>query len=255
MRKTGSAGKPYPYVDVRLSDEERAAGARAERLRRLLAQPGGDRRGVLRDGWLHTGDIAELDEEGYYRILGRLKDMFISGGENVYPAEVESALHEHPPSPRPPSSACRTSAGARSASRSSWPREQVAEDELVEHCRDRLARYKVPKRVDFVDALPQSAMNKVLKSELRARVERGGDGVTGPRPTPLPTNVEGKELTSRGAATRTRAARSRRDGASPSSATTTRRSSRSPRRPASPRARSTSTSPASRRSSRSSCAT
>ena len=73
----------------------RAARPRPERLRRLLAQPGGDR-GAFADGWLRTGDVAECDDEGYYRIKGRLKDMYISGGENVYPAEVEAVLHEHP---------------------------------------------------------------------------------------------------------------------------------------------------------------
>ena len=94
MRKMGSAGKPYPYVEVRL-------GAESELLvRGPNVFPGYWRNpdataAVLRDGWLHTGDVAEVDDEGCYRIRGRLKDMYISGGENVYPAEVESVLHEH----------------------------------------------------------------------------------------------------------------------------------------------------------------
>ena len=170
MRKMGSAGKPYPYVDVRL-------GAESELLvRGPNVFPGYWRNpeataAVLRDGWLHTGDVAEVDDEGCYRIRGRLKDMFISGGENVYPAEVESALHEH---------ASVADAAVLGVPDERWgevgvafvvAKEQVTEEALVEHCRDRLARYKVPKRVVFVDALPMSAMNKVLKDELRALVE------------------------------------------------------------------------------------
>ena len=97
VRKLGFAGKPYPFVDVRLSDERtscRCAG------RTCSPATGGTREATAEafteDGWLRTGDIAEADEEGFYRIKGRLKDMYISGGENVYPAEVEAVLHEHP---------------------------------------------------------------------------------------------------------------------------------------------------------------
>ena len=119
MRKMGSAGKPYPYVDVRLGEESELL------VRGPNVFPGYWRNpeataAVLRDGWLHTGDVAEVDDEGCYRIRGRLKDMFISGGENVYPAEVESvAARARRRRGRGRRSACRTSAGARSASRSS----------------------------------------------------------------------------------------------------------------------------------------
>src|SRR4029078_9985235 len=86
---------PYAYVDVRLGEESELL------VRGPNVFPGYWRNpeataAVLRDGWLHTGDVAEVDDEGCYRIRGRLKDMYISGGENVYPAEVESVLHEHP---------------------------------------------------------------------------------------------------------------------------------------------------------------
>ena len=126
---------------------------------------------VLRDGWLHTGDVAEVDDEGCYRIRGRLKDMFISGGENVYPAEVESVLHEHAAVADAPSSACRTSAGARSASRSS-SRSEPVDRRGARRALPRAARAGTRCRSAcvFVDALPMSAMNKVLKDELRALV-------------------------------------------------------------------------------------
>jgi fatty-acyl-CoA synthase len=123
---------------------------------------------ALRDGWLRTGDIVERDDEGFYWIKGRLKDMYISGGENVYPAEVEAVLFEHP---------AVADAAVVSIPDERWGESGVAfvvaartvgEDELVEFVRERLARFKVPKAIRFVDALPRSGMNKVMKDELRA---------------------------------------------------------------------------------------
>jgi fatty-acyl-CoA synthase len=166
-RKAGSAGKPYPFVEARL-------GAGGELLvRGPNVFPGYWRNpeataAVLRDGWLHTGDVAEVDDEGCFWLRGRLKDMYISGGENVYPAEVEAVLHEHP---------AVADAAVVGVADDRWgevgvafvvTRSAVDEQELLDHCAARLARFKVPKRVRFLDALPLSAMNKVLKDELRA---------------------------------------------------------------------------------------
>jgi fatty-acyl-CoA synthase len=171
MRKMGSAGKPYPYVDVRLGDESELLVRGPNVFPGYWRNPDATA-AVLRDGWLHTGDVADVDEDGCYRIRGRLKDMYISGGENVYPAEVESALHDHP---------SVADAAVVSVADERWgevgvafvvAKEPVSEDALVAHCGERLARYKVPKRVAFVEALPMSAMNKVLKDELRALLER-----------------------------------------------------------------------------------
>ena len=178
-RKLGSAGKPYPHVDVAL---------RADATGRLVDGPGAGElvvRGpnvfagywndpaaseaAFADGWLLTGDIAERDEEGFYRIVGRSKDMYISGGENVYPAEVESVLHEHP---------AVADAAVVGVADERWGESGVAfvvleaghdagEDELLDHCRARLARYKVPRSVRFLSVLPRSGMGKVLKSDLR----------------------------------------------------------------------------------------
>jgi fatty-acyl-CoA synthase len=120
------------------------------------------------DGWLRTGDIAERDDEGFYRIRDRVKDMYISGGENVYPAEVESVLAEHP---------AVLEAAVVGVPHDRWGEvgravivlrdghELTAGDALA-WCRERLAPYKVPRHVVFVDALPRSAMNKILKREL-----------------------------------------------------------------------------------------
>jgi len=167
MRKMGSAGKPYPFVEARLGEGDelqvRGPNVFAGYWRNPEATAA-----AFEDGWLRTGDVAEMDDEGCYRIRGRLKDMYISGGENVYPAEVEAVLHEHP---------AVANAAVVGVPDARWGEVGVAfvvlsgelgEEALVEHCRARLARFKVPKRVRFVDALPMSAMNKVLKDQLRA---------------------------------------------------------------------------------------
>jgi fatty-acyl-CoA synthase len=168
-RKAGYAGKPYPYVTCDLSDESellvRGPNVFAGYWRNDEAT-----QGAFRDGWLLTGDVAERDEEGNYRIRGRLKDMIVSGGENVYPAEVESALHEHP--------------AVGDAAVVGVPDERwgevcaafvvldmpVSEDELRRHCFDRLARFKVPKSFHVVDELPRNSMGKIQKSELKVVV-------------------------------------------------------------------------------------
>ena len=169
MRKIGSAGKPYPFVEVDV-------GADGELLvRGPNVFPGYWRNpdateAALAGGWLHTGDVVERDDEGYFWIKGRLKEMFISGGENVYPAEVESVLHEHPRV---------ADAAVVGVPDERWGEVgvafvvcdgEVSEAELVEFCRARLARFKVPKSVRFVDVLPRNSMGKLQKSELGAPV-------------------------------------------------------------------------------------
>jgi fatty-acyl-CoA synthase len=120
-------------------------------------------------GWFHSGDLVREDEEGFIYVVDRLKDMLISGGENVYPAEVERALVDHPavaevavvgvPHPRwveTPLAVVVVAPGA-----------EVGEAELIDHCRERLAGYKKPAAVVFVDELPRNAAGKVLKRDLR----------------------------------------------------------------------------------------
>ncbi len=167
MRKMGFAGKPYPFVDVRLGDGGELEVRGPNVFRGYWRNPEATA-AVLREGWLKTGDIAEVDDDGCYRIRGRLKDMYISGGENVYPAEVEEVLHAH---------SAVADVAVVGVADERWgevgvafvvAKEPVGEDALLEHCGERLARFKVPKRVRFVDELPMSGMNKVLKDELRA---------------------------------------------------------------------------------------
>jgi fatty-acyl-CoA synthase len=186
MRRLGWAGKPYPHVDVALADptsgtliDGRGSGELLVRGPNVFAgywrDPDGTRASV-RDGWLHTGDIAERDAEGFYRIRDRLKDMYISGGENVYPAEVEATLHEH---------AAVADAAVIGVPDERWgevgvalvvvhPGARIDEQELLAHCRARLAAFKAPRVVRFADELPRSASGKILKQELRDRFSLRG---------------------------------------------------------------------------------
>ncbi len=141
---------------------------------------------ALVDGWLHTGDMARIDEDGYAFIVDRKKDMIISGGENIYPREVEEVLHLHP---------AVAEAAVIGVSDELWGEAPVAlvvaretaDDELARElelfCRDRLARYKCPKVVRICDSLPKTPTGKVIKRELRelySRVsEPAGQGTAG----------------------------------------------------------------------------
>lgn len=124
---------------------------------------------ALRDGWLYTGDVARIDEEGYVYLVDRMKDMVITGGENVYPSEVEAVLHRHPdvaeaavigvPDPRLGETIMAVVVAKPGATPS--------EEEIAQHCRRALGGYKIPRRFAFVERLPRSTMGKLLKSELR----------------------------------------------------------------------------------------
>jgi acyl-CoA synthetase (AMP-forming)/AMP-acid ligase II len=124
---------------------------------------------LLAEGWFRTGDVGELDADGYLFLRDRLKDMIISGGENVYPAEVEDALQWHPDvaevavigvpddgwGETPCAVVVRTAGSAATA------------EDLMNFARDRLAHYKCPTSIDFVATLPRNATGKVLRRELR----------------------------------------------------------------------------------------
>jgi fatty-acyl-CoA synthase len=164
-RKAGYAGKPYPYVECDLSSEGELL-VRGPNVFPGYWQNEEATANAFRDGWLLTGDVAERDDEGNYRIRGRLKEMVVSGGENIYPAEVEAVLHEHP---------SVADAAVVGVPDERWGEvcvafvvleSPVSEEELRQHCYDRLARFKVPKSFHFVDELPRNSMGKVVKSEL-----------------------------------------------------------------------------------------
>lgn len=171
-------GKPYPGNEVRIVGENgeilgpRQVGEIA--LKSISVMAGYHNRpeateAAIRDGWYHTGDAGYLDEDGYLYIYDRVKDMIVSGAENIYPAEVENALHEHPavkdcavigvPDPK--------WGEAVKAIVVKAPGKDVTPAELIAFARERIAGYKVPKTVDFIDELPRNPSGKILKKELR----------------------------------------------------------------------------------------
>ena len=123
----------------------------------------------LKDGWLHTGDVAVQDEDGYVFIVGRKKDMIIAGGYNIYPREIDEILHTHP------KVAEAVSLGVPDAYRGETVKAYVVpvagqtanEEEIIDFCRQKLAAYKVPTRVEFRDELPKSGVGKILRRVLR----------------------------------------------------------------------------------------
>jgi acyl-CoA synthetase (AMP-forming)/AMP-acid ligase II len=124
---------------------------------------------ALRDGWMHTGDGAWMDDDGFIFIADRLKDMIISGGENVYSAEVENALAQHPAVAAcavigVPSEEWGESVHAVVVRK---PAHDASAETLIAHCKALIAGYKCPRSVDFADALPLSGAGKVLKTRLR----------------------------------------------------------------------------------------
>jgi fatty-acyl-CoA synthase len=168
VRKAGSAGKPYPYVETRLGAESELQVRGPNVFAGYWRDEAATAAAFTKDGWLRTGDVAEVDEDGCYRIRGRLKDMFISGGENVYPAEVEAVLHDHP---------AVADAAVVGVPDERWGESGIAfvvgtadEEELLAHCRDRLAGFKVPKAIRFVDELPRNSLGKVEKAVLAQEV-------------------------------------------------------------------------------------
>ena len=180
LSKLGSVGRPCQYLELDIWDEQGASLPSGERGEIVLRGPKVFK-GYWRDpeatsaafagGWFHTGDIGVLDDDGYLYIVDRLKDMIVSGGENIASSEIERVLYEH-------EAVVEAAVVGRPDDR--WGEVPVAyvvlhaertatPDELVEHCRRQLARFKVPKQVLRVDVLPRNPSGKVLKRELRNR--------------------------------------------------------------------------------------
>ncbi len=175
-RKRGSVGQPVLHGDAGIfgADGQRLGPGEVGEL--CLAGPhvsagywnrSADFHAVYRDGWFHTGDLATEDEDGYFHIAGRQKDMFISGGENVYPAEIENVLLGHPHVGQ---------AAVIGVADDRWgevglavivPRGDLAPEALLAWCQARLAKFKVPKRLALADALPLNASGKIDKVALR----------------------------------------------------------------------------------------
>ncbi len=185
IRKAGSIGRPNFFVDAQIVGEQNQFLGPNEAGELVLKGPSyssgyfnnpeATKAAVDERGYFHTGDVAQYDDEGYFYIVDRKKDMFISGGENVYPAEIEKALYQHP--------AVHMCAviGLPDAK---WgevgkacivlkPNQSATEEELLKFMTERLAKYKVPKSVSFMEALPISAAGKILKRELKEQFTVG----------------------------------------------------------------------------------
>jgi fatty-acyl-CoA synthase len=190
-RRVGSVGRVHPHVEVKLVDADGrivprgGAGELCTRGYSVMLGYWQDeprtREAIDAAGWMHTGDLAVLDEDGYCRIVGRLKDMIIRGGENIYPREIEEFLYGHPkvqdvqvfgvPDPKFGEQVC------------AWVRLREGCDasvaEIQDYCRRHLAYYKVPHYVRFVDAFPMTVTGKVQKYLMREAMERELRSVAG----------------------------------------------------------------------------
>ncbi|MHA6668772.1 AMP-binding protein [Homoserinimonas sp. A447] len=179
--KIGLAGKPYPHVEVAVADpvtgEHVDGAAEGELLVRGPSVFAGYFRepeltdAALRGGWLHTGDLVIRDAEGYYQVVDRIKDIFISGGEGVAPAEVESVLFAHPGVADAAVIGVPDDRWGETGAAYIVARKGVATDEqeLIAWCESQLARFKVPRYIRFVAEIPRSSSAKVLRRELLQR--------------------------------------------------------------------------------------
>jgi long-chain acyl-CoA synthetase len=184
LRKPGSIGLPLPDTEARIVDMELGTlplepGKIGELVLRGPQVMAGywnkpdETAGALRNGWLYTGDIASMDEDGYFTIVDRKKDMIIVAGYNVSPREIDEVLYEHPKVRE------AVSVGVLHPSRGEVIKAYVVlkegetceRAEIAAWCRERLANYKVPRMVEFRDELPKSLVGKILRRMLRAEEE------------------------------------------------------------------------------------
>jgi HIP---CoA ligase len=177
-----TVGRPRPGFEVRLVDDDRdvAAGEAGEVLLRggsvmagYLDDPAETAKALSPDGWLRTGDLGAFDDAGRLRIVGRVKDMFIVGGFNAYPAEIENALLRHPAVLQAAVIGVPDARLGEVGMAFVVLAEPVSGGEIIEWSRTQMANYKVPRAVEIVDELPVNATGKVVKDALRRRVASG----------------------------------------------------------------------------------
>lgn len=181
LKRIGSVGQPVPPLEVRIVDDEGNDVAPGEVGEAILRMPGREREyyrnaeatdSTWKDGWLYSGDLARLDEDGYLYIVGRKKDVIIRGGNNIHAMDVETVLIEHPHVVEAavvgiPHAVLGEDVAAVVVLA---PGASTTPDELREYCARALADYKVPRRIEVADELPRNATGKVLKAKLRDRL-------------------------------------------------------------------------------------
>jgi len=172
VRKLGSTGKPALHCEVKLVDGE--IWVRGPNVMRgYWNDPAGTAAALTPDGWFRTGDLARIDEDGYYWIMGRSKDVIISGGENIYPAELENVLADCPAIAEAAVIGMNDPKWGEAACACVVRKASIDEQAVLNLFRDRLAKFKHPRRVVFLDSLPKNAMGKVQKHELKKLLEKG----------------------------------------------------------------------------------
>lgn len=195
-----STGYAFPSMELRVVDaDDNDVPRDGKTVGEVIARSDGVMQGywnqpeatsqVMRGGWFHTGDMATWDEDGYLLVVDRKKDIIVSGGENISSLEVEKALHAHP---------AVLELAVIPVPDSRWgevpkalvvlkPRAKASEAELIDFCRTRIAHYKCPRTVEFLDALPKTGTGKILKRDLRKKYWRGQDSIR-----PESVEVKGK---------------------------------------------------------------
>jgi len=182
-KRVATVGTVQPHLEVKIIDPESGAivprGERGELCTRGYSvmhgywdDPEKTAEAIDAEHWMHTGDLATMDDEGYVNIVGRIKDMVIRGGENIYPREIEEFLYRHPkvqdvqvvglPDSRYGEELC------------AWiiakPGQSVTEDEVRDFCKGQIAHYKVPRYIRFVDAFPMTVTGKIQKFRIREQM-------------------------------------------------------------------------------------
>jgi long-chain acyl-CoA synthetase len=190
-RKAGSIGTPIEGVEMAVvteSGEQPPNGEVGEIVIRghnlmkgYWRRPDATAEAITPDGWFHTGDLAHVDEDGYFFIVDRKKDLVIRGGYNVYPREIEEVIHEHPAVREAavvgiPHAELGEEVGAAVVLK---PGTQVSESELRDFIKERVAAYKYPRQIWFLDELPKGPTGKILKREIHAPVSETASASSG----------------------------------------------------------------------------
>ena len=198
-QKSGSIGMPLPGTDARIVDMEGGSLSlppgkmgelvvRGPQVMRGYWKRDDETASALRNGWLYTGDLATMDEDGYFQIVDRKKDMVIVAGYNVYPREVDEVLLEHPKILE--AVAVGVNDPTRGESLKAYvvlrPGETLTRSEVIAWCRAKLASYKIPRQVEFRDSLPKSIVGKVLRRVLRAEEDQRAAPPPAEMPIPAP---------------------------------------------------------------------
>ncbi|UCF36948.1 MAG: long-chain fatty acid--CoA ligase [Acidobacteriota bacterium] len=183
-RKNGTIGVPVSDTDARVVDPDSKETLPVGEVGELAIKGPQVMKGywnrpdetalALQDGWLFTGDMSVADEEGFFRIVDRKKDVIISAGMNIYPREVEEVLHQHPAIVE--AAVIGVPSKVREETVKAYivvePGTELKKSDVVEFCRDKLSKFKIPKQIEFVEQLPKSAMGKILKRVLKQELKK-----------------------------------------------------------------------------------